>query len=109
MAYPGSHPKNRPRIVAAVDKLRKSSHCRPLTFVRHAEMLARRTGLAWAKRMLNLQRLLEQPPLKEWPGSIEHARLLAEEVAADEAVAADLAAKIQDCAAKEWRALVLLA
>ena len=72
-------------------------------------MLAQLTGLAWAKRMLTLQRLLEQPPQKEWPGSIEHARLLAEEIAADEALAADLAAKIQDCAAKEWRVLILQA
>jgi hypothetical protein len=57
-------------------------------------------------RMLNLQRLLDQPPLKDWPGTLEHALLLAEEAGADEAMAAELAAKIQDSAAKTWRILV---
>jgi len=56
--------------------------------------------------MLNLQRLLDQPPLQEWPGTLEHAVLLAEEAGADEAMVAELAAKIQDSAAKTWRILV---
>ena len=76
--------------------------------MRDADRLARRTGLAWAKRMLNLQRLLDQPGAKEWPGSIEHALLLAEEVGVDRDTAAEVAAKIQDCAAEEWRSLVSL-